>query len=309
MTTELEANETGLMIGGLVLTAVGDWQQNAPRTRQSAARVLGMSEMGGCREYIRASIAGDVKAPPDPLKWAAFIGTAVGDMIEKILGDYGFITQEDVTLTLPRTGIQVSGHLDARTSTYVLDLKSVDGLADVEREGPSFKNKAQISGYLVGLVQMGKLDEASTGHLVYYDRSGKTSETYVWSVTYDQALLILDAVDDRLTEVAESLATGRHASRDEPESWCYAISCPFYMACWDGYTPTGKVEHPRQLDAVRRRVEARDDAKNAAERLDQAKEDLRGVEGVTPDGTIVRWTLSETPTGRIADVLNVRTPK
>lgn len=303
------AEQIGMDFGDMILGAVGDWQQNSPRTLQSTARVLGMSEMGGCREYIRATIAGDVKGPIDPLKWAAFIGTVIGDGIENILAGYEFNTQEDAEVTLPRTGIKVRGHLDARAKNSIIDLKTRDGLAEVRREGPTFKEKAQVSGYLLAKVQEGLIDEEGTGHLVYLDRSGKTPETFVWSVTVAQARLVLDAVEDRLEDVVRDMAAGRHATRDEPESYCYAISCPFYAACWDGYTPTGKIDHPRELDAVRRLVEARDMEKQAKELREAAREDLRGIEGITTDGTVVRWTIAQTQSGGVSDTLTVRVPK
>jgi hypothetical protein len=311
VTTQVEADIKGLEIGEMVMAAIGDWQQNAPRTKQSTQRILGMSEMGGCREYVRATIAGDPKGPPESLKWAAYLGTAIGDHIEGILGEMGFHTQEDAVVTLPRTGITVRGHLDARTNDGIIDLKTRDGLADVRREGPPFKEKAQISGYFVGKVQEGVVDKNATGHLVYLDRSGKENEPFVWSVTYEVALAILDAVEDRLVDVQTALATkvSQTYLRDEPESWCYAISCPFYAACWEGYVPTNKITHPRALDAVRRLVENRDDEKGAKERREAAREDLRGVEGVTPDGVVVRWTISNTESGGVADRLDVRVPK
>jgi hypothetical protein len=83
---------------------------------------------------------------------------------------------------------------------------------------------------------------------------------------------------------------GRHAPRDEPESYCRAISCPFYDACWAGYTPTGKIEHPREIAAVNEYVMLRDEIKAGNDALDAVKQMLEGVEGVTDDGIIVRWS-------------------
>lgn len=298
----------------MILDAVADWQENAPRTRQSTARVLGMSELGGCREYIRASIAGEPKGKSG-LKWAAYVGTAVGDFTEGIMEGYGAKTQEDVVLTLPLTGIKVSGHTDIRLPNRVVDLKTKDKLDDVRREGPPFKNKVQIAGYLLANLESGLVDEDATGHLVYLDRSGVQAEAYVWSTTVDQARLILETAEERLLDVQHALATatrnGRdgHLMTDEPESWCFHVQCPFYQACWAGHRPTGTVEHPRELDAVRRMLEAKADEKNALSRRAQAKEDLRGVEGVTPDGTMVKWTITTNPSGGFTEKLEVRAPK
>lgn len=305
---ELEANAIGATLGQAVLSAVRDFQVNSPRSQQ---RTLGMSQMGGCREFIRATLAEDPRDDDVPIKWPAFVGTAVGDYIEKIMGEQGYAAQEDAVLSLDGLGIKVRGHLDFRGKNAVADLKTKDGLADVRREGPSFKEKAQISGYIIAKLQEGVLDEDGIGTLIYLDRSGKDPSVFTWTTTVPQARLILAAVEERLRDVVKALETGTTQSylRDEPESWCWAVGCPFYRACWNGYTPTGEVKHQRELDAVRRLVQARDDEKAAKSRREQAREDLRGVEGVTPDGTIVRWTISSTESGGTSDRLDVREKK
>lgn len=304
MVSQVEANAIGLELGEQVLVSVTDFQANSPR---SAQPVLGMSQIGGCREFIRAFIAKDERGLQEELKWAAYLGTAVGDHIETILGDMGFTTQKETFLTLPKSGIKVRGHMDIRGKNAVGDLKTKDGLAAVRHDGPSFKEKAQISGYLIAELQAGRVDEDATGTLIYLDRSGKTPEVFTWTTTVAQAYLILEAVEERLADVQKALASGYSQGylRDEPESWCWAVKCPFYMACWNGYTPTEKVTHERELDAVRRYTQARDEEVNAKERKEQAREDLRGVEGITPDGTIVRWTLSARDNGT-SERLDVR---
>lgn len=332
MTTPPEARAKGHALGVRVVNAIARARAEAARTQQSNARRLGMSDLGGCREFLRATIAGEPRGPQPKVKMAAEVGTALGDHVENILRDQeGFITQDDVVVTLPRTGIQVAGHVDEMDpeADLVADNKTVDGLADVQREidrhyenprdDPYLKNKIQISGYLKAYIERGTLTENATGHLVYFDRSGKTAEPFVWSINLDAANYYIDVAEERLLDVQHALATGTRNGRDgrlmtdEPESWCAAIQCPFYSACWEGYTPTGKIEHPREMDAVRRRLEALADIKDATSRSEQAKQDLRGVEGVVDDGphkgTIVQWTLRETDSGRITETLNVRPPK
>lgn len=321
MTSLIEAQKKGAILQKRIVDAIASARENSARTQQSKARVLGMSDLGGCREFIRATIAGEPRGPVPSLKWAAEVGTAIGDHVEGILGFNGFQTQETVVLKLPRTGIEVTGHLDEKdvVDDSILDNKTVDGLADVMREGPSFKNKVQISGYLVAEVQTGGLTPEATGHLVYFDRSGKQGEPYVWSLTYEMALQILDAAEERLLDVQHALATGTRNGRDgrlmtdEPESWCRAIQCPFYAACWDGYQPTGDITHEREIDAVRRRLAALADVKDATSRSESAKQDLRGVEGVVKEGphkgTVVKWTISDMGNGRMSERLEVRPPK
>jgi hypothetical protein len=316
MTTQYDASQRGHELGLSVMAAIGDWQSGTDRSKQSAARQLGMSEMGGCREYIRASIAGEPKHIENPLKWAAFVGTAVGDLVEEILGPMGFTTQETAVVKIPGIEISVKGHLDLRDKSRVADIKTVDGTDTVQREGPSFKHQAQISGYLVAKVQDGTIEpEEATGHLVYLDRSGKNPDPFVWSLSYERALEVLDLVRERLLDVQHALATASREGRDgrlmtdEPESYCFAISCPFYNRCWEGYVPTGTIEHPRELDAVRRYIEARDEVNAAKGRQEGARADLEGVEGITLRGETVRWTITEKPSGGYSTRLDVRVPK
>lgn len=309
--------ERGEEFQNRVVEAIKKARRESARSQQSSQRVLGMSDLGGCREFIRATLAGDPKKDWDTVKWGAEWGTAIGDHVETILQQEGWETQGTVSLTLPRTGIVVTGHLDEidTEKDEIADNKTVDGTADVRRDGPSDKNMVQISGYLVAAVQAKKLTEEAVGHLIYFDRAGK-EPPYTWTVNYSMALVILDWVEERLLDVSHALERGSREDRqgrlmtDEPESWCSAIGCPFYDACYAGYTPTGRIEHPRQLEAVARFIAARDDEKDAMARRRSVRSDLQGVEGIVEHGpykgTIVRWTLSD---GGRSDRLDVRLPK
>lgn len=289
-----EIEQLGVDLGASIMKHIEDAQTNAPRTLQSEARVLGMSELGGCREYIRATIAGDPGEREVGLKWAAMVGTLLGDGIEALVkaADDRVITQHRLTLELMvgRTRVMVSGSADLIYRGYaVADLKSRDGLAGVRRYGPSFKERVQISGYLVAAIQEGILDVNSFGTLVYYDRSGKEAVTHTWTVDYEQALRILESAAERLSDVEHALETAQHATRDEAESYCKIIKCPFYSGCWSGYEADSALESERDIENVQRYIEARNEEAAAAERKEELREALRGVEGITPDGTVVQW--------------------
>lgn len=289
-----EADRLGQELADAIMGHVADAQANAPRTLQSESRVLGMSELGGCREYIRATIAGDDGEREAGLKWAAMLGTLLGDGIEGIVqrADDRVITQHRLTLELwvGSTRVMVSGSADLLYRGYaVVDLKSRDGLAGARRYGPTFKERVQISGYLIAGIQEGLLDVNSFGTLMYYDRSGKEPVAHTWTVDYEQAKKILEAAAERLKDVEHAIETAQHAVRDEPESYCKIIKCPFYASCWGGYEPDGKIETERDLEAVAHYLEARADEEDAQTRKDEAREQLKGVEGVTPTGVKVQW--------------------
>ena len=299
-------------MAGLIWASVKAEQVEHPRTVQAREdRLLGMSDLGGCREYMRSMLMHEEGAESLELKWPAMVGTILGDGIEQIvqrrLGEQ-VITQRRVTLTLEIEGftVVVTGSADLIfVDTGVVDLKSKAELATVRSKGPSFKEKAQISGYLLAAIQEGLLDTFAVGTLLYYDRSGRDATTHEWTVDYESALLIMEAVRERVSDVAHAIDTGQTATLDEPETWCRAVHCPFYEHCWKGYTPTGAIEDEVTIELVRDFMLARDDLKLASMRRDTAREELMGTEGVTPDGVIVRWTEYMTARGEQAYRLDV----
>ena len=301
MSTAFDVEQFGLDLADSVYEAMTEFQDSAPRTQQSHARVLGMSDLGGCREYIRATVAGEPRSTRRALKWAAAIGTAVGDWAEEAMKGMfpDAVTQETVTLKLKVNDdltISITGHLDVRIGrTAIVDFKTKNGLAEVRREGASWENLVQVSGYLIGAHQMGLVDDDASGHLVYLDRSGADAKPHVVTITMERAHLILEATVERLQDVATALASGRFAPRDKPESWCRNVGCEFYDACWAGYTPTGVIEHPDEIKAVAEFVAARA-AANEANQIRLAKrEALKGIEGVTSGldvEQVVRWTIT-----------------
>lgn len=316
-----EVAEIGNNLGQAIMDAIGKFQALSPRTQQTA---LGFSSLGGCREFIRATVAGDVQVPPIPkegvspeLKWAAYVGSAVGDytenkikeipqeiraQISELLGE-PLTTQEILTLELAG-GIRVTGSCDLRGETWILDFKTKDGLGTVRREGPSFKEQAQVCGYLVAAIQKGLLPDTATGHLVYLDRSGKDPTSHVWSIDYWRALVVLEAVAERISNVEHALETGQMAQRDETTTFCMSIGCPFRMNCWAGYYPTEEITNPEVIAAAESYVIARDDEKDAKDRKEAARQALKGQEGVTPD-LAVKWVSKQTKYG-LTETIEVR---
>jgi len=310
----------GQQLGLDILEAVRKHQLAAPRTQQSDKRILGPSELGGCREYIRASIAGDPKEPATRVKWAAFLGTVTGDAIEEAVRAQipGAVTQERVTVTLP-SGTRATGSLDIRLGREgIIDLKSKSGITDIMSEGPTLKHLIQISAYLVGALQADLVEPDAYASLLYFDRAGDEKRMYAFVIDVEDAMYFLDVADRRLLDIAEAMATGVTQSylRDEPESWCFHTQCPFYQACWGGedYNPTGKITDARSTEAIRRYDKLRSIKKTAEAGIAQAKSQLfpdqtderTKVEGVTSDGLQLKWRLKENASGFISYVIDVR---
>lgn len=307
-----DLQEFGQRLGAFIIQTVGQWQANSKRSQQSTMRVLGMSELGGCREYIRASVAGDPKDNSNEVKWPAAVGTWVGDGMETALLESlpGTRTQTRVTVTLPKTGISISGSIDAEIlGARLIDFKSKNTVYEVRRRGPEFKEKVQISGYLLAQIAEGNLPPDATGHLVYIDRSGASKEAWVWSVDAEGAKGWIDAADERLEDVAQALATGSSQGglRDMPESWCANVGCPFYTACWGEYVPTEVIDHPMVMQALEDYDFARALKKEAEALILNAKQSLDGVEGASDKFTI-SWKVREGEYG-LVKTIDVRAVK
>jgi len=296
----------GVEIAAWMTDTIRSWQWDSARTQQSRRGVLGFSDLGGCREYIKNMVIGtEWKQTVDQqLKWAAFIGTAAGDKIEEIMAAMhpGTVrTQQTVELDLG-DGIVVRGHGDVLLQDAFIDLKSRDTLAEVRRDGPHLKEKVQISGYLVGSVQQGVLPETSTAHLVYYDRSGKEKGFYTgFSISYQDALGYLAKAKQRLADVAAVIAYDPDSGevtvpdetpwlKDEPASWCENVGCPFVWSCWGSYQPTEKIEHPDEKRRIREFYSVNEEMKEITKLRAAKKEALQGVGGMTDDGEFtVDW--------------------
>jgi hypothetical protein len=307
----------------LVLAAVETWDQNRPRSKQSEARILGPSEVGGCREYIRATVVGDPKVGGARVNLPAIWGTAIGDIVEQALRESHpeiARTQFDVEYTLHVAGtpILVRGHGDICYGRKILaDLKSKDGLTTAEREGGSFKERVQLSIYLLGLITSGELDEDAEAFLIFMDRSGRERRMVGVGITVEQAREYVAEAERRLEAVMRTIASGTaRVYRDEPEPYCYRIGCPFYAACWqqdDSYVPQNAITNPNQIEAVKKYQKHRDEKKAAEAGMAEAKHyllpDLSDVEraprGVTPDGTTLNWKITDR-SGTLYATIDVR---
>lgn len=282
---------TGEALAELVVDAARRRTMNSPRTQQAVNHVLGPSDLGGCREYLRRMVLGepfDDDDDTDP-RWPAFIGTAVGDHLEHALAlaDEQTRTQVPLAVLLP-SGRQTRGTCDIVMPQHdlIADLKAKDGLATVRRAGPSFENLVQINLYLLGAIQAGLVSPDARWALIYYDRSGREHTPYVVTGTLDMTLIA--AMEERLDDVEYAVTMGEETSRDLPEPVCRVI-CPFYGSCRSGVTDAqGLITDPGQLDAVAQYRAGAELEKEGARLKDEAKQALKGVAGSTGQYT-VRW--------------------
>lgn len=297
-----------------LLQALNGWSAARPRNAQVT---LGPSSLGDCRELLRATIAGDegILERPRGLDGAA-IGTIVGEALEEIFESYmGVQTQVTVTLLFEKLGIRVSGNSDILylKNNQIQDLKSINGLAEVVREGPSLKNVIQVCAYTLGAVQTGLLQEGASASLVYYDRAGVDKKFVVFTIPWEEVLDYIAIAESRLEQVFAVLDAGspeesRWGLRDQEPGTCFYFQCPFRLNCWggaDNWVPSGTITTDNGHDAVAEYIRARQAEKDAIAYKREARENLRGIQGVTHEPINgLHWAVSWKP-GRNDDRLDV----
>jgi hypothetical protein len=275
-----------LQIGQQVMAAVDLYNQKLPRSQQ---RALGVSDVGGCREYARLVT---IDAPPTDARsyWPATIGTAIDAFVKQALLDqYGDLVDTGVEVNVRYPGGAVlPGHPDAvfAVANSVMDLKTKDGVMQVARKGPSVQEKIQVNSYAAGLLQAGVLKDTPKVHIVYLDRSGGT-DTYTWTDDYDPAYL--DRASEWIEDVKYAVKHSEEASKDKPYDFCERY-CEFFTSCrkpdWD---PEGLLQDPEVVDAADMYLEGHRLHLEGQKMKLEAKGRLGGVNGST-GRVVVRTT-------------------
>lgn len=294
--------------------AVNDHVNNSPRSQQ---KTLGISDIGGCREYGRLKVT-EAEQTNDRDRWAAFVGTAIHDKydlaVKEAYGDQVKVGYE-VTCTYPN-GATMVGHPDwvFPSRNLVVDLKSVDGLHAIRKTGPTNRQWMQVMSYGKALLDEGTFasDVPVNCALAYVDRSAREAKPEFFMRELD--LAVLSEASDWITDVIYAVRNDEPASKDRPIDWCERF-CEFYTSCraGDAAPEGGLIEDPNILAAIDVFLEGQALERRGKAMKDEAKGQLEGVEGSTGTAT-VRWTYvgpSEIP-GYVRDgykKINVRAVK
>lgn len=272
-----------------IVQAYSEQSMNSARSQQSVQRILGPSDLGGCRSYIahmlKDSPRNDRQTPP----WAAFIGTWVGEGLERayVALRPTALRQVKIEVDLPSGYRHTEGTADVvdPDEDAVIDFKSLNGNESMVDGEPPFKNIAQIMIYLLGAIQMGLLTKDATWHLIYVDRSGdQPVPVDLWG-TLDMS--VIEEAEERVSEAEYAAIHQEEAPRDEPYAICEQF-CEFFTVCRGDWQPAGLLTEPAVVTAADRYLEGQELEKRGARLKKEAKAMLKGSEGST--GTaIVRW--------------------
>lgn len=263
------------LLGNMMGTAIKAFGEASPRSMQSAAGIMGPSDLGFCRQKAALMTKGTEQSDSKSIA-AAQIGTAVhayvGEALKAMFPDW-IVDERKVTATFP-SGVQVSGTPDVIAPNWnaIVDVKTVDGFEWVKREGTSLNHRYQRHTYCLGAMQEGLLDDSKPVYVanLYIDRSGKEAEPYFVFEEFDPTLT--DEIDSWISDVIYAVKNGEDAMRDIPAPVCEKI-CEFYTVC-RGDLPVHEggesITDSERLAAIEMFVEGREMEKMGAQMKKEA---------------------------------------
>jgi hypothetical protein len=288
-------NEQETKIAELFYAAIQKASTHSERGQQAQRFEVGISDLGYCSERVRRMLDQQVPGDTDWLK--AFIGTALGDHIEKAVEAHypgRVLVQQEVKITLQgdEYTYEVPGHPDLilPDEGIVIDAKSSDGLSLARRLGADQQKRFQRHGYGLGAWEAGlfgdiPLKDVQVGN-VWIDRTGDEQELHVELEPFSE-----DVIHDAgqwLDSVVYAYRNGEEAQKEPPREVC-AVTCGFFSVCREWQTDvSGVIEDPELLEAIKMYVEGGDLVRQGTKLKDGAKSVLRGISG--SDGThVLRW--------------------
>ena len=266
-----------------------------PRSLQASAFKVGISDLGFCSERTKRMLHQMVPEPSDTL--AAFIGTAMGDYVERAYVDQhpDVIRQAEVSLDLTGesgNAYTITGHPDLIDPTGVLiDVKTTRGLGIISRTGPSQQQQFQRHCYAKAAWQGGlfnddvALEDVRVAN-AWLDRAADNHNAVVQMEPYDEG--IVEQASMWLDEVVYSYLNDTEARKEPPREMCAKV-CGFYATCRLHETDVeGLLTDDTVLAAIDMHAEATAMERTARKMKDEAKAHLKDVTGSTGKH-MVRW--------------------
>lgn len=280
--------------------AITEYGQRSPRTLQSAAGIMGPSDLGFCRNKAALMTKGVPQSDEKSIR-AAQLGTAIHTYLAEVFewaNPDNWHVEQKVTARFP-SGVEISGTADLILSDWntLIDAKSTDGFEWVKREGISQNHKFQKHTYVLGAIAAGLLDEDQPIYsgCLYIDRSGKEEPLLILE-EFDPSLT--DEIDSWIGDVIYAVKNGEDAMRDIPAPVCEKI-CEFYTVC-RGDLPTEEggelIEDEMRVKAVDMFVEGRELEKRGQQMKREAGTILIDTNGVAVVNG-VRWQVRNTFVG------------
>jgi hypothetical protein len=265
------------------------------RSLQAQNFKVGISDLGWCSERTRRML--DKQEPDEEDYTKAFIGTAIGDHLEKACGIWwpGGVTQAEVTVTLRDDEFiyRVNGHPDLirPDDGLVVDFKASRGLGTVMRTGPTQQQQFQRHCYAKGAHESGLFPGWDLADLtvanVWFDRTGDSSLPYVHAEPYSEE--VVQQATWWLSETVYAFTHEQESRKEPPREMCQKV-CGFFRTCRAHETDVqGLLTDDTVLASVDMYQEALALEKQAKALKDEARSHLSGITGSTGEFA-VRWT-------------------
>ena len=267
-----------MKIDEMLMKALTSYDNNRARSQQVE---IGVSQIGGCRAQVWFQLNNEPRVN-ETLKLPAMMGTAIHNMIEKALADDW--NEFEMERAVEYNGLK--GHIDLYipSAGAVVDWKTTK-LRNLDYF-PSTQQRWQVQLYAYLLEQNGEKPQTVT--LVGIPRDGDERHIKIHTEEYNREIALeglawLEDVKSRTTA---------------PDGERYAAQfcqhyCPYFGASCGG---KGKAETAETIDdeviisAAQRYIELDGEIKRLTAEKDGAKAALENVEGVTPDGTLIKWS-------------------
>jgi hypothetical protein len=278
-----------------IYKAVQDYSNYDSRSMQAREFKVGVSDLGFCSERTRRML--DRQTPEDSDVLAAFIGTAIGDHVERAVEenfDTTVLRQEEVSVTLrgEKSEYVLTGHPDliVPDENLLIDVKTTFGLGVPRKNGPSNQQQYQRHCYAKGAWQKGLFGSAALEDVLvanaWLDRSAQEKEVHVDVEPYSED--VVDQAGQWLDDVVYAYLNQEEARKEPPREMCAAV-CGFFGVCRAHDTDVqGLIEDREILGAIELYREGQDLARQGEKLKKQASAHLQGVSGSTRE-VLVRW--------------------
>ena len=257
---------------GTIVTKVS---RDSPRGELSKNFIMGISDVGSCRERLRRFLKEEPPSDEQNNYMAAFVGTAVGDLVEKNADTW--LTQDKVStvLRIENWDVTLVGTMDMRRPGLLIDNKTKNGTEKLK--GPQQEHIWQVSIYALGLIQAGLETKDVTVGICYWDRSGVTQTPVVFTWKFDPE--DIKDVQRHLSDVVYALAYNEEAPKDKPRHFCQEW-CEYYSACRVPDTDvTSMFTDEETVSSVTEYIEIRDEIKALEKRKSALQRSLSGANG------------------------------
>jgi len=257
------------------------------RTTQTHDHILGVSDVGNCREYARRIITG-TPFTDSPTTGKARAGSYfhAGALGARAAVRPELLHEQEVTVALSN-GLELLGHADEidPDEPSVTDLKTVDTddeVRAVKRHGADTQQRAQRHLYYLGAAQAGIVPvRGGVTRNVWMARAGSSVDmVHVEQEPYSRA--VVDTAARWLDDALDAANRGTEAPKDKDYHWCERF-CPFFTSCRGDIDPGPELTDPDMVTAARRYYEATEEGKTQAGIRRANRDLLEGANGIAGD--------------------------